>query len=302
MKKTLRNYLATLFGLFPLSLLAASVLLVQDAPNILQAPKAFRSTSQQPEGKCSKAGLDRLHLMGSGQFSENNLKYIITHYQKPTYIFDLRLESHGFLNGMAVSWYGKRNWANLNKSDLQITNTENQLLTEIKSKNEVFLHKIITKTKGIIQKTQPLRIKVVTVNNEKEIAQKNNIHYVRFFVADHRRPKDQEVDRFVKLMRTIPEEKWIYIHCRGGKGRTTSFMSMIDMMRNAKSVSFEGILERQYQLGGQNLFKKVLPVHTFASQSIKRISFLRDFYEYCRENKDQFKTSWLEWKVRNKPR
>jgi hypothetical protein len=75
-------------------------------------------------------------------------------------------------------------------------------------------------------------------------------------------------------------------------GRTTTFMAMYDMMKNSKKVSLEDIMERQELLGGVKLLK---PVGGKESESQKRSDFLRQFYQYTKENNDNFKTSWSQW-------
>ena len=47
---------------------------------------------------------------------------------KDIYIVDLRQENHGFFNNDAVSWYGKRDWANIGKSREEIIRQEMNLL------------------------------------------------------------------------------------------------------------------------------------------------------------------------------
>lgn len=297
MKNKIQYMISFFFSFFPLSLLASQVLLVQDAANLMRAPKAFRTSTQAVNGNFSTEGLDKLYVMGSGQFSENNLKYVLANYPKPSLIIDLRLESHGFLNGIGISWYGNKNWANVGKSNEQVLQIEKQKLDELNHKCQAVVYQIKSKTAGVIREVNPLKIPVEVALDEENLARKYNIRYLRIFVPDHRRPSNQEIERFLTVIHALKPEEWIYIHCRGGKGRTTSFMSMVDMIHNADKVSFEDILIRQHQLGGQNLLRQTLPNSAFASHSTERSSFLRDFYAYCHENKDNFKTSWLEWRT-----
>jgi hypothetical protein len=251
--------------------------LVLDAKNNFQLPVNFRATNAK----------SNLHLFGSAQFSEANLRYVLQNYPKPSYIFDLRQESHGFLNGSAISWYGKNNWANLNKNGQQVEKIENKMLAILKNQNT----EIVYQTKP---NKDPMEIHPTTVSNEQSLAQKYNIQYVRIPVPDHRRPSDQEVDNFLKIIRQIPAEQWIYLHCRGGRGRTTTFMAMVDMMRNAKNNKLEEILDRQHRLGGSD-FSKVYLDDKFGHHAQERYQFLKDFYDYCYENHNNFSTSWSQW-------
>ena len=66
--------------------------------------------------------------------------------------------------------------------------------------------------------------------------------YCRFPTTDHVRPRDTEVDAFVAFASTLPTDTWLHFHCRGGDGRTTTFLVMHDTMHNAPGVSIEDIL------------------------------------------------------------
>ena len=66
----------------------------------------------------STAGMDQLHISGSEQYSEEQFRELAGQLREmagndPVYIIDLRQESHGFLNGIPVSWYGNDNEQNI---------------------------------------------------------------------------------------------------------------------------------------------------------------------------------------------
>jgi protein tyrosine phosphatase len=94
-------------------------------------------------------------------------------------------------------------------------------------------------------------------------------------------------------MKQIPQNQWLYFHCKGGKGRTTTFMAMVDMIHNAKQHSFEEILIRQQKLGGQNLLN-LNPAKPLNNYAAERLEFLNSFYQYCQQN-NVGKTSWKVW-------
>src|SRR5437763_289027 len=94
-------------------------LLVLDMRNNASLPKHFRTTSDSlPESlHIDATGLSDLHIAGGAQLSELGLQTILQHlHSQHITIIDLRQESHGFLNGNAVSWYGPHNAANAGKS------------------------------------------------------------------------------------------------------------------------------------------------------------------------------------------
>lgn len=296
MTNYIRKY-ATYFCtvLFSSSVLASSLLLVQDAENTYQLPKKFRSTSHLVPGNYEHLGLKDLHIMGSAQFSEQNLNFVLAHYPKPSYIFDLRQESHGFLNGIAISWYGKNNWANINKTQQENLRTENTLLASLTAQKEMIIHKVTQKKGSAIEASVPIKIEVNKAFDEQQLAQKNNIHYVRIGIPDHHQPTSEQVNEFIKVVRTIPKTDWMYFHCRGGMGRTTTFMAMADMMANAKKLTLEQILIRQSLMGGQDLIKKSSSRNKLLGPlGYQRLQFLKKFYTYSRNNKDNFQTGWVE--------
>src|SRR5699024_5080889 len=92
----------------------ASVIVDLDDKEQLQ--KRIRTTSdsvnkEENEG-INLEGLKDLKSSGSGMISKKGLikiKQEIGDY--PITVVDLRQESHGFVNGMAVSWFGKWNYA-----------------------------------------------------------------------------------------------------------------------------------------------------------------------------------------------
>src|SRR5438105_14563183 len=91
-----------------------AALLVLDSKNNEHLPKNFRSTSDKSShsSQLNTKGLDSLSIAGGAQFSELELSAILKHLRtKQLSIIDLRQESHGLINGHAVSWYGPQNAA-----------------------------------------------------------------------------------------------------------------------------------------------------------------------------------------------
>ena len=107
-----------------------------DAEDNEELPKNFR-TSLDPVGKVDgiqpdSTGMDKLKISGSGQMSESGMELLLesirTKTDAPIYIVDLRQETHGYLDGTAVSWYGKRNWGNIGRTTEDIINEEPNFL------------------------------------------------------------------------------------------------------------------------------------------------------------------------------
>jgi hypothetical protein len=274
---------------------------VLDSQNTANLPKNFRTTSVSlvsakvplPEA----TGLARLNASGSGEFTEKSLQTIARKLPgKKLIVVDLREESHLFVNGMPVTWYADYDWANLGKSRNAVEKDEIKKQESLLKEKFTTLYKVTKKgSHGEIGTTNAYPLRVNTVKTEKAVVKDAGYEYFRIACPDHRRPQDTEVDRFVRFVRELDPSTWLHFHCRAGLGRTTTFMAMYDMMRNSQQVSFKDILIRQNQIGGANLFKvnNSDPVKAYYAQ--QRLDFLKKFYEYCRTNKDGFKTSWTQW-------
>lgn len=85
----------------------------------------------------------------------------------------------------------------------------------------------------------------------------------------------------------------------GGAGRTTTFMVMYDIMKNAHKLSLNDIVQRQALLGGNNILE--------ISQSeddawkkkaaIERKHFIEKFYKYVHDPEGFQSTSWRQWAI-----
>ena len=86
----------------------------------------------------STLGLPELRASASGQFSERSLARILEIVPADKiFLIDLREEYHGFINGIAVSWFAEKNWSNMDKSLEEILLGEKQLLQ--KAKNDQYI-------------------------------------------------------------------------------------------------------------------------------------------------------------------
>lgn len=274
-------------------------LLILNMENKLELPKNFRTTqdpfvtSDGPQP--SREGYDQLKISGSSQFSENSLIKILEKLEHPKNltIIDLREENHGFLDGAAVSWYGVKDWENVGKSLKHIEKEERRRLsTLMRQKKAIVATEIEKDPEGNqLPKGTPLSWEINSIATEKQIAAKHKVKYFRIPVTDHLQPSNENVDRFIAFVKHLPANHWLHFHCAAGIGRTSSFMVMYDMMKNAKKVSLKDILDRQMMIGGRDIRKlSDSPWKAFAIQD--RILFIEQFYDYCRNNQDNFETTW----------
>ena len=175
-----------------------------------------------------------------------------------------------------------------------------KLLIALLGQKTAIVNRVVKKSPdGRVTSVKPIECAVHQVLSESELASKYRQSYRRLYVQDFTSPTPREVDHFLEIVKRLPRDKWIYVHCHAGVGRTTTFMAMFDMLRNAKTASFEAILERQRAIGGKDF--NLLPnknsfKYLFAED---RFVFLKKFYDYARTNKDGFTTTWSSWLAKN---
>jgi hypothetical protein len=138
--------------------------------------------------------------------------------------------------------------------------------------------------------------------------------YLRLAVPDHAMPEgDALVDQFVAAM-VEHQGKWFHFHCRGGKGRTTTFMSLYDALMNADllaegKLGWRDVVNRQGFFGGSNLMS-YLKAHEGPTVTAKgdvtykvplaqdRANFIRNFCAYVAAHdpvRTRGYTSWSTW-------
>lgn len=267
------------------SILAQGATIIRkDAADKEDLPKSFRR-------------FDDLKASGSAQYSANALHYIKENLaQDKVVLIDLRQESHGFVNGTPVSWYGNRDWANVGKTTDEVGKIENEALADLAEKQQVSIYKDLKKDNetGALLSDKSETIKISEIRSEEQLAQSLGMGYFRLAVTDHRRPLDTDVDIFISFIRNISPDTWLHFHCEAGHGRTTTFLAMYDMMLNAKHDTLEEIVDRQYKAGGINLFE-LHKQDWRTPYDQERIAFIKEFYAYCRQNSDHYATSWSSW-------
>lgn len=279
---------------------AAKPVLVWDvAPELRTGlPRNFRTTNDHLKIKGaanpSVAGLAQLRASGSAEFTADSLKAMLAKLPGPVTIFDLRQEDHGFINGNAVSWYATNNWANVGKSPKEVAADEKQRLESCAVGTEVVLSDD-TAIKRESASATVERVAVQIVQTERRLAKAAGASYVRIPVTDHCRPTDAAVDQFILAVRALPPGNWAHFHCRAGKGRTTTFMVLYDMLRNAREVPLQDIADRQSALVGDYNVLAVDADGGKAGCSADRAVFVKAFYDYARANPNGSPLLWSEW-------
>jgi len=246
-----------------------------DAPATQQMPRNYRV-------------MPDIRMSGSGQFTPHSYQAMLadlkTRYKvnpQDLYIFDLRQESHGLLNGSGVSWYGEDNWANVGKTAKQIAAEEKYLLKNTLGKAVTNIynldkHKVPGLVAGIV---------VTAQSPEQLLVEQSGAHYVRITCPDHLWPGKGQREQFLQLYKTLPKKAWLHFHCQAGIGRTTSFMAMYDILKNGQKDSLETIVARQRKLGGQDL------LHVWSNEAWRqaindaKAEGVRKFYEQYKQGR-----------------
>lgn len=264
-------------------------LIVKDALTLL------RRMDQPKTDTVSQVGLQKLKFSASEQFTHSGfLKLMLDLSKEELVVVDLRREYHGFVSSHAIA-------LSINQVEQGPFEYNAELpLKKIEEGELSFLQNLVEEG-SFVGKKKDSSEEIVVVESyatERELVEQAGAKYVRIPVLDHTRPLDPEVDEIVNLVKNLPENSWLHIHCAGGKGRTTTVSSMIDMMHNSSELSAQEIIQRQNALGGSNLWDveenyKDKDLITF-ERGIQRREFLRLFHHYCLTNPD-FKLSWSEW-------
>ncbi|NKF06357.1 phosphatase [Clostridium gasigenes] len=245
--------------------LSNTTMIIRDNNSIIPLPNRFRN-------------LTDLNISGSAEFAPFQLKNLIEALNnKDLYIVDLRQESHGYINTLPISFYNKKNLLNKDFTTTQTLEGEKKDLDSIKLGSDVNIYN----KKGELLQT----LKVNKVFSEETLVKENNINYKRFAVRDGGTPTLEVTDEFVEFIKNSPATAHLHFHCLEGEGRTTTFMSLYQMMNNKDKLPLDTILKHQLDAGGIIL-----------TDNKERSTFLQSFYKYTLENMDSnFNTPYSTW-------
>ena len=277
-----------------------------DADDVRGLPRNFRTMEDEFHAPYKKdmddsyvptrEGLERLHASGSGEFSASGLQSLLEALaektQMPICIVDLREESHGFFDGIAVSWYGEHDWGNVGLTQEEALADEAERIHGAAGQMAAVAH-----LGGEKSPLDEHEIFVEEAQTEKELVEAVGLRYKRIAATDHIWPSPAAVDEFVQFYKSMPEDVWLHFHCQAGEGRTTEFLAMYDILKNP-AVPLQDILYRQCLLGGSYVAHVEPEGSTYwkvpyYAEKAKHIAL---FYRYVQENESAgFAVSWSDW-------
>lgn len=272
------------------------ILDVQADPNL---PQNFHTTKnaypKSAENPPTRQGLDDLNASGSGQFTGGNLKKMLKDSNiKNVYVVDLRKEFHGFLDNIPVSWYGFNNLENKDSVASTVATSEKRLLYTLGTQRKATVYQ--KKSENGREYFTPRNITFKEVRTEDELVNgSTDYQYLRLYVLDHNPPDNSQIDGFVKFVKSMQTPAWLHVHCDAGEGRTTTFLAMYDMIRNANHVSLDDILKRQNLIGGTDLMVTQGVEEWKLPLMKQRYELLQNFYEYVKDPEGYEKRSFSDW-------
>lgn len=277
-----------------------------DRADVNQLPRNFRMGSDKYVGVTktgimpTRKGMDTMNVSASSCFSEKELEAILKKVPvKPSqfYDVDLRGESHGYLNGTAVSWFANHDWGNDGRTEDIIIPLEKEQLASLKDSTVKSIYRFDDKKNVLLS---PIYVNYNKVRTEEKMVKQHGVNYFRLTLQDHFRPDDPDVDKFLEFYKSLPKDAWLHYHCYAGMGRTTIFMVMHDILKNAKDVSFDDIIQRQKLIGIVDLSEIPDKKKNYGRKAyIERYQFVQHFYDYVKENPD-LKTPYSVWAKKNK--
>ncbi len=280
---TMKRRIAQLFLVVMLSLLACSA----------EGDVFIRIDRDDPEAWRNELAnvrfLPEEGMSGSAQFSTEQFHALAARLREKSddvWIVDCRLESHGMINGIAVSWCGEDNGANLGRQAEEIEAEEEALAGLIGT----------TVTAYTAQDDLPqdaVDLSVETWETERELAEGEGFSYLRLACPDHCWPPAEVIDDFIAFAGGMGDGSWFHFHCQAGSGRTGAFMTIYEMMQRPDA-SVEEILRHQGDTGSGNLLDRAKPEKSHAQK--ERCVLARAVYLYIRENREAgYDVKWSEW-------
>jgi hypothetical protein len=265
---------------------------VMDVPVERELPENWRSTASASTKAKENAGLGDLMASGSGQFCREQLYAMRTALKgKSVVVVDLRQEPHALIDGAAISW-GPPVIVGADRSAPELERVERAWLQHLVAGKFTTITEYASGAFADTKTWLPIALKldIREAATEGRLIAEAHWGYFRIAAPDTIVPRDQDIDRFVALVRDLDEGLWMHFHCDTGGNRTTMFLTLYDMMRNYVRAPRPDIISRQQKLGGFDLLA--------GSHKAERKEFLDRFFNYCWQCGPLFRKSWSSWNRR----
>jgi hypothetical protein len=141
-------------------------------------------------------------MSGSAQFSErqfHDLAEKLKERSDKIWVVDCRLESHGLINGIAVSWCGADNGANLGKT-VEAVEAEERALSSLTGTN------ITAYTAENDLPVDGTELSVKKWETERALVEAEGINYLRLACPDHCWPPAEVIDSFIDFAGKLDED------------------------------------------------------------------------------------------------
>lgn len=248
--------------------------------------------------------LANYRIIASGQFSESQFVNATKGFGQVIDV-DLRGEYHGFNQGAPFSYIALPNDdENLNKPQKAIINQENHILATWLpqySNLQFYTYDL----KSIPDKNTPVSCMKTKLETESQLVSKYNYPYYRITATDHigMTPEnvDQLIDLYDKYLKDNPKQ-WVYLHCHGGDGRTTSATIILIMLRQKmehKLQSFPILLDYVEKTAGYKLKPECSRSNNSYKCQVKwrRYQTIEQIYQFMQQSaKNQKYSDWVKTK------
>lgn len=218
---------------------------------------------------------EKLSISSSGQFNEKQLENLVGHINKKRIlIIDLRMESHGFING--DSFYIDEN--KIERTGLSSNEIFVEEIKDLEKINEEKTIDLYNENKKTLEKVEVIKIK-----NEAEVVYDKNLEYMKLAIKKGGVPSKDVVDNFINIFKNKPKDVHLHFHCDNGIDRSKILLIMWEFINNSK---------RDFN----ELVDEMKSKYNYSFKDKKEEEFFGVFYNYVRENeKNNFEIAYSIW-------